>query len=330
LIQYHLDQGASEFDAFLRAQDALFDYSMLNRGARAFRKAPVGAPFLSFYLLSFARLGQVLSRNPLRVLPWLAMSYIAWAASAAMEDVDEDDLKQLHDGLPEYLANKPSPLLVPLPARDAEGRMQFLDLAYLHPYGAHWETLRLASEGELDQMSDLVGITGAPLVQFAIAMSTGIDPFTKQPITEEEFSLGRKMWDRAGFVWRSVSPSLLNSQGAFYKMYEAATGKVGASKLNYGEAKHTMGQAIARLAGINTYGVDPEMTALKNVQVMKYRMADLDLAYKREIRNPNLSDEQRAEIVAEYQMQKMALAYDMQRMAELADINPKLKVKDMD
>ena len=124
-------------------------------------------------------------------------------------------------------------------------------------------------------------------------------------------------------------PSLLTSQGALYKMYEAVTEKVGTSKLNYGEAKHSMGQAIARLFGINVYGVDPEMSAIKNVQVMKYRMADLDSGYKRMIRDPNLTEQDRAELIAEYRIQKMALASDMQDMMELAEIHPNLKVKDM-
>lgn len=124
-------------------------------------------------------------------------------------------------------------------------------------------------------------------------------------------------------------PSLITSQGAFYKMYESAAGKVGSSKLNYGEAKYSMGQAALRLAGINTYPVDPEMTAIKNVQVMKYRMADLDAGYKKMIRDPNISKGERDKLITEYKMQKLALAVDMQEMAELSKLHPNLKIKDV-
>ncbi len=124
-------------------------------------------------------------------------------------------------------------------------------------------------------------------------------------------------------------PGIASSQGAFYKMYEAAAGIVGTSKLNYGEAKYTMGQAVGRLIGMNTYPVDPEMSAIKNVQVMKYRMADLDAGYKKMIRDPNLSDSEREKLITEYKMQKMALAIDMTDMAQLAKIHPNLKIKDM-
>jgi hypothetical protein len=307
----------------------MFDYSLLNSGAKAFRKAPVGAPFLSFSLLSFRRLGQVVSSNPMRLLPWMLAAKAMWLASAAFEDVDEEDLKDLHEALPEYLASKPSPLLVPIPQRDANGRIQFLDLGYLHPFGIHWEMLKNFSEGEVDEFMETVGITGAPLVQMAIAMSTGIDPFTKRDITNEEFTLARKNWDRMAFLWRQAAPSLITSQGAFYKMYEAATDKVGASKLNYGEAKYTMGQAVARIIGMNTYPVDPETSAIKNVQVMKYRLADLDAGYNRMILDPNHEEAEREKLITEYKMQRMALTIDMQDMAELAKIHPNLKIKDI-
>ena len=249
--------------------------------------------------------------------------------SAAIEGLDDDDLEDLHEALPDYMASKPSPLLVPLPVRDAHGRMQFLDLSYTHPSGVLFEMLKNFSELEIDEFMETVGITGAPLIQAAIAMSTGIDPFTKKPITNEEFTLARKNWDRMAFLWRQAMPSLLTSQGAFYKMYEAATNKVGTSKLNYGEAKHTMGQAVLRILGINTYGVDPEMSAIKNVQVMRYRMADLDAGYKRIIRDPNLSKSEREKMITEYKMQKLALGIDMQDMADLARVHPNLKIKDM-
>jgi len=225
--------------------------------------------------------------------------------------------------------------MVPLPFRDSHGRMQFLDLAYIHPFGIHWEILKNFAGGDVDEAAETFGITGAPLVQFAIAMSTGLDPFTKQKITEDGYTWGRKMWDRMGFLYSQMTPSIIDFRGdgkgrsPFYKMYEAATGKVGASKLNYGEAKFSMGQAIARLAGINTYGIDPETSASKNLMLMKYKKADLQTAYKRLIRNPNISEEERAKIKMEFEMQMMAMIQDMEEMAELANIHPNLRLKDI-
>ena len=124
-------------------------------------------------------------------------------------------------------------------------------------------------------------------------------------------------------------PSLITGNGAFYKMYEAGSDKVGTSKLNYGEAKHSMGQAALRILGINVYGVDASTTAIKNVQIMKYRMAELMSAYKRKIRDPNLSVDARKEVILIFQMQAQALQQDMVDMMELAKIHPNLKIKDI-
>ncbi len=329
VIQYHLDNGAEDWTAFRKAQDTLFDYSLLNKGAKAFRKAPIGAPFLSFSLLAMRRLGQVTTTNPMRLLYWWAFAHLIWAATAGFEDVDEEDLEKLHAALPEYLSNKPAAFMVPLVGRDANGRMQFIDLSYTHPFGGLWEMTKSLGKGELDVFSEMIGMTGAPLTQMAIALSTGIDPFTKQKITNDEFTLREKLWDRTRFMWRQTMPSLVTGNGALYKMYEAGSDKVGTSKLNYGEAKHSMGQAALRILGINVYGVDPSTTAIKNVQVMKYRMADLTAAYKRKIRDPNLSEEARNEIILTFQMQVQALQQDMFDMLELSKIHPNLKIKDI-
>lgn len=347
VIQRHLDEGASQWEAVSRAQDALFDYSLLNAGAKAFRKVPIGAPFLSFSLLSFRRMGQVVSKNPLRLLPWYLMTQAMWSASALVMGVDDDDLDDLHDSLPEYLSSKPSVLLIPLPMRDAEGRVQFVDISYTHPFGIHWEMLKQFKDGDIDEVAQTMGIMGAPLLQLGIAMVTGEDPFTKKEITSDGYPISRKIMDRFSYLWRQTMPTMLtwgeNSASPLYKMYEAATGIVGTSKLNYGEAKHSMGQALARMVGINTYGVDPEMTAIKNVQIMQYRMADLDADYKRDIRGVMAqannaepgSDKERKwldkadKIIAEYTIQKMALAGDMQEMMDLSEIHPNLKIKDM-
>jgi len=347
VIQRHLDEGATDWEAVQRAQDALFDYSLLNAGAKAFRKVPIGAPFLSFSLLSFRRMGQVVSKNPLRLLPWYLMTQAMWSASALVMGVDDDDLDDLHDSLPEYLSSKPSVLLIPLPMRDAEGRVQFVDISYTHPFGIHWEMIKQFMDGDIDELAQTMGIMGAPLLQLGIAMVTGEDPFTKKEITSDGYPISRKIMDRFNYLWRQTMPTMLtwgeNSASPLYKMYEAATGIVGTSKLNYGEAKHSMGQALARMVGINTYGVDPELTAIKNVQIMQYQMADLDAAYKRDIRGvmaqansaePGSKKERKwldkaDKLIAEYTIQKMALAGDMQEMMDLSEIHPNLRIKDM-
>lgn len=328
VIQYHLDQGASDFDAFMEAQDTLFDYSLLNASAKKWRRVPIGSPFLSFTLLSAKRFGQLIAKHPTRMLYWWAVMEVLWTVFTP-DGVDEEDMEDLHKALPSYLASKPTAFLLPLPGRDSEGRMTFMDVSYLHPFGALWDMVKGTSSGELDKLQDMFGMSGSPLIQFVMAFSTGVDPFTKKPITEEGYATGRKGWDYTKYVWRQLSPSFVNDQGAPWKIALAATGNnLSASKLKYGEPGITASQAIGRLIGINTYGVDPEMTAKANLMNMKYKMEDIKRVYKKLLRNPNYSEAKKQDIKIEMMLQIEALRVDMEVMKELAQVNPKLKVKD--
>ncbi len=207
--------------------------------------------------------------------------------------------------------------------------MTFMDVSYLHPFGALWDMVKGTSSGELDKLQDMFGMSGSPLIQFVMAFSTGVDPFTKKPITEEGYATGRKSWDYTKYAWRQLSPSFVNDQGAPWKIALAATGNnLSASKLKYGEPGITASQAIGRLIGINTYGVDPEMTAKANLMNMKYKMEDIKRVYKKLLRNPNYSEAKKKDIKIEMMLQIEALRVDMEVMKELAQVNPKLKVKD--
>ena len=106
---------------------------------------------------------------------------------------------------------------------------------------------------------------------------------------------------------------------------------VGGSKLNWGETKTTMPQAVLRLGGINLYSVDPGQTAQKNMMILTYRMSDLDAAYRRKLREAVANNREKAieKITATWKMQKEQLAQEMEAMAKLQDVHPNLKIKDI-
>ena len=329
VIEFHLDQGASDFDAFMAAQDALFDYSLLNHAAKKWRKAPIGSPFLSFTLLATRRFGQVAAQHPTRMVMWYAFTQMIWASSAFFNDVDEEDFEKLHKALPDYIAKKTSWALVPLPWRDADGRVSFLDLSYIHPFGAVWDMAKNVYDGEVADIERMFGMSAAPLVQFAIAMSSGNDPFTGRPITNEAYPTGKQNMDWIKYFWRQSSPSFLNEQGAPYKTLLAILDKNNKnSKIEYGAPGLTTGQGFARFLGLNAYSVNPEMTALVNAQNMKYEMQSMISTYKRDIRNPNNSESERKELMTEFMLQYQLLNTEIMEMLELAKIHPNLKIKD--
>ena len=342
VIEHWMSKGATDWEAVQRAQNTLFDYSLLNKGAKLFRKVPIGAPFLSFSLLSLRRLGQVASTNPIRLAHWFFLTKLMWMWAGEVEDVDDDDIKQMHDMLPEYLQDKARWMMIPLPFRDSSGKMQFTDLAYIHPFAMHWEIMKQAFKGEAVEAMRDFGLGGAPLLQVSAAMMTGIDPFTGQEITNEYLDTKTKTIDRLIYAWSQMTPTILGKDGQIKKIWDAYQGKVGASKINWGEEKYTMGQAVARLFGINTYGIDPEKSVTANLIVMKYELDKTKQAYKSEIRDlvaqksaaktKEAKDKYQEKIdkrIAEMVIAIKAIALDMGEMSKLKNIHPNLKVKDL-
>ena len=256
-------------------------------------------------------------------------------------DVDDDDLKKVQEGLPDYLREKLAGMIAPVPWRDSEGRLQFVDLAYMHPWGAHAETAKAITTGDVPTLFQNTGIGGAPALQLLATIITGVNPFTKQEVTESEYADWRKSADWLLFLYQMATPSILNDMGAPWKMIKSTfTDNVKTNKLEYGEPGYTPLQSTMRLIGINTYPVDPEMTVIKNLQQMKYRQVEMKSAYQRLMRGVYISNdmspeekkkrkEKRDKIELEFRLQMAELEAEMREMAELRKVHPNLKVKDI-
>lgn len=331
MIQYLKDQGASDYDAFIRAQDALFDYSAMNKGLRNLRRFPLGAPFVSFYALAVSKLGSKAVKNPIPFLLWGGFTQMVWHTTAAMFEVEEEELDRAKAGLPDYLSDKPDQFLLPLPFRDSQGRLQFFDLAYIHPMGAHLETLKNLNQGEWIKFIKSTGLGGAPILQIATAMLSKIDPFTERPITDPGLPEDLQRLDWLNFFWRTFTPSWANEQGFLWKSVQAATGKGKKSgKLTFGDVPNTMGQALARAFGLNIYGVEPQKTAAQNILIIKAKINEAKQSAKRRVRDARANHPNKPELVQEIMqdLDIMLAGYELDalEMKDLMNVHPNLRV----
>ena len=115
-------------DAFLLAQKALFDYSDVPPGGKLFRSAPIGMPFFTFYYKAFPALIEVAFTNPMRFLPYVALSAGLSALSGFAFGFEDDDAKKLKKSLEPWIARRTGVHV--LPWKDSDGRFQFLDIGY--------------------------------------------------------------------------------------------------------------------------------------------------------------------------------------------------------
>jgi len=245
-------------DAALNAEKWLFDYSNVKQSVRYLRNAPFGAPFMSFTSLVAPLMLETVITKPWKFAPYYALGWAMKEWFKENHDIDEEQLEALKLGLSEYLKEKadglgPAPV-IPLPYLDKNGRVQFLDVSYLYPWGMFSEMIGEISRGELRDAFKTFGLFGSPVNNIASAISTGVDPFSRKPIVDKTGSFGEQFGDLFWYAYNLSMPSFLHGTGwgnegfgAARRIYDAATGKIDKN----GEPKFTMGQSISRMGGMN-------------------------------------------------------------------------------
>ena len=273
-------EGLSADDAFLRAQEYLFDYSDVPGWVRKTRTSPFGIPFITFQYKVLPVLMKTAINNPLKFAPYVALSYAMPHLMMSAFDIDDDEYDSIKASVPEYLRGNPG--LMPLPYRDDQGRLKFLDTSFLYPWGAFTgigskmidagkavSGKRDYTQGgfELSDVFTTFGMFGGPGWSLVSGVLYNKDPFTEQPIVnahdpwwianaeEKPFYNRGKLTD--AFYWSAnqyILPGFLNTDyGAVKKLLDATSGTRKATGLE----TDTVNQALLRMIGLNVINVDP-------------------------------------------------------------------------
>ncbi|MCP5230922.1 MAG: hypothetical protein H6948_02310 [Zoogloeaceae bacterium] len=284
-------EGLTEGEAAIEAQRWLFDYSLVGRGTRFLRNAPIGMPFLTFTLKVLPRLAEAALKRPLVYAKYAALGWVLKEAALAMLDLDDGDDEKLAKALPEWLRERGGGVL--MPAKDENNRFQFVDIGYFLPW-SYWTELgrklvnlpKDFSNDKVSTVGDLVtfnGLFGGPMTSTIAALTTGVDPFTKREIVPEQATLAEKFGAAFTYTYNMMMPSwlvgfpmlgadMLHDQstyrGALGHLYEALTGTTD----RRGEPRSTTWQAIARFGGVNIYGVEPQKSRSMNIRHMRYEI----------------------------------------------------------
>lgn len=288
-------QKLGEADAALEAQKWLFDYSLVSPSVRYLRNAPVGAPFLTFYVKAIPRLAEVALTHPLRFAPYVAIPYVLAAMLASMTGTDDDDVEALKRALPQWLQDRGNAWI--LPAKDENGRWQALDVSYFMPWSMLTQFASAAARGDAGDALSTSGLLGGPLPDLIAAIKTNKDPFTQKPIANPADPAARQLGDIMLYAWRMAMPTFITDIGAAGHLYRAVSGE---DLDRYGEPKSTVAQAAARLFGANVYPINPEHTREQNIAKMQREISDTRRVMRQKMRDPNLDEAQRKALREEY------------------------------
>lgn len=230
----------------------------------------------------------------LKERPWVMAKYLAIAPLMALYvrekyDLSDQEWKKLVGELPDYIRNAETYMI--LPYKNDKGHWQWVNLQYFFPWGNVVQAIQHAKRREMGEALTDIGIGSNPFFQIAIAMKTGKDPFTKQPIYNQLDSPNDKMYKSLLYVYNQFAPSMFTPYGALGYTKTALTEEVD----RYGR-KVSPGQALGRYFGINII----EPSAVQTAKQRKAKAFELRSELARILKDPQSSTEKKKDAMKRY------------------------------
>ena len=260
------DKGMTKKQSADEAEKWLFDYSLVKPSVKWARQSIIGAPFITYTTKVLPLLVETAMTKPWRFAPYIALPYAMAAFFKAEYELEEDEYEALMNTLPEYLREKRyAGNIMPIPYLDEHGRAQFLDLAYLYPWGMYTE---IASEAMDDPsaIQQTLGLMGGPVASIIAVITTGVDPFTRRPVSNPLDSQAQQWKDKMKYVYNLMMPPFLHTDyGAYSRIQQTLDGELN----RYGEPMKTIGQGVSQAVGFNISPVDPDFQGKLNARYLQ-------------------------------------------------------------
>ena len=276
LIDQMENKGATADQAAVHANKWIMDYSLVRNWVKYGRTAVIGAPFLTFTAKVVPLMLETAVTKPTKFLLPYAIGHGMMEFTKSQFDWDDEDVEAHKMALADYLRTKANagllpPAIIPVPWKDAEGRIQFWDASYVYPWGIINELWSELSEGELGEAVRTLGVMGGPLTQTISAITSNRDPFTQREIVEPWMEPFDQISAWTEYTWNMMSPPFLHYQfGAFPRMF-----RIGDLKEGTGDPEKTAGQVAGQLVGFNLTAVDPKSSRERNIKKLNRELSDI-------------------------------------------------------
>tara|TARA_R110000751_G_C13785868_1_gene481553 strand:- start:52 stop:3441 length:3390 start_codon:yes stop_codon:yes gene_type:complete len=321
-----IKKGASEGDAVLAAQEALFDYSLVPKTIEGLRKYPVGSPFITFQYKAVPRMLESLLKRPHKFLPYFALTYAMAEYIKNKYEISSEDFEKLKKAMPEYIREKKNNFL--LPVKDKHGRWQVFDFSYLLPWSLLTESgqdiMNITTKGEgYQELFSNTGLFGGAIPQLLTSLQANYDPFSKKAIYNENDPVPKKIGDYFTYLWNLGMPPWLTDLGIAGKLQSYVKKEVDF----YGDPKLDLTQTLLRGLGMNIYPIDPEKSRSTNLYFMKKKIEDVKTRKKQLLRDPNTTIEDKRKINATYNQIIRELTEQLIQYQNDSRVPDKLKIQ---
>jgi hypothetical protein len=249
------EQGMSVMRSVNEANKWLFDYGDLSHFEKTVMRRV--APFYTFPRKALPRVLEAAEKNPMTIAKYPMAAWAMEKYALHQLELTDNDYSGIQKVLPEYMQNGSYMLL---PFRDQNGKLRFLDLTYIVPWGELYDA----------QDRGLLGtVVANPIIQVTADIARNKSGWNGREIWQETDTPKERTFKQMIHFWQSAAPSLMYKGIYWDKMYNAATGKP--SKMGDIEP---LAPAIAHTVfGLRTQAIDPEEQALFR-QFEKMRKAE--------------------------------------------------------
>jgi len=150
------------------------------------------------------------------------------------------------------------------------------------PWGMMSEVAGETWEGNFSDAAKSLGLMGGPLADAMVVLKSGVDPFTRRPITDDTKPYIEQAGDYVKYLYNMSMPSMFHtSHGAITRIWDSTMGNLDPKT---GEMKYEPMQAWLRLFGQNVYPTNLVEQRRTNIRRMKWEMGNLKSAWSRRLR----------------------------------------------
>lgn len=294
-MAFYIDRrkaGLAAPDAAKLAEQALFNYRKVPRLIANLRSYGV-VPFLTFPYKAVPAFGRALAKRPAAINRYGNIFRIFEAPGAETE----------RKVLPEYMQDG----WMRLPDTDADGRVRYLNLNYILPFGDIGEAATLG--GYLGRGGQKSSFLSLPMADLASAVVSGRDAYTDQEIEKQPGG-----W--TGFLTNFMLPPLAGGY-ASKELIASAKGQPTNPLSRTAEPRSLSQALLANLAGLRIRPLDLQQERRSRIAGVEAEIRDLRTEMRRWQRSKWITTEERDDQLAEQVERLKVLMREIREFGEL-------------
>ena len=270
--------------AMMESQKWGMDYSLASVSIKNARKFAI--PFITYQYKVTPLIAESILRRP-----WVMAKYgalmglgaggwsLAREAAQFFMGMDDDEWERVVKSLAHYIKDEKT--FMPLPIKDARGKVMFIDGSFFMPWGTWWGAMSDLSDAEYAAVWKKLGVSN-PFFTVYTALSSAakgkpaVDPFTHKPIWNMADSPGEKWLKIGSYMHNVVTPGMFENifvpgadkHGAVPLSAKVLWGKVTGNELEDKWGRIKGSEQLFRFLGVNTVtGNRRQVIAIKNARI---------------------------------------------------------------